>query len=489
MKKISLLMFIVLASFRVALCQTSTLITVNYQKDDFFKDSFMFQIRKSGQPEGLQSNYLVGKLLKFESNTNWSTSVSNYQIPDTVCTIFGLGFGHEIIVIPNDTITITVNPAKSDHIANDYYSPWLHEFSYEGRNRFIYSLFDSLAQVGGELIWGEMSFKAADYDLNTFFRNVTDCYNRRLKFLIDYSVRHNIPSRILAIAKSESYAAYISNLFTPLNVNPKLKKEELPAAYLAVLKDARFSDPDNYFSSKLYKNATYALALFNATSGTLNDVYSDGGMIMAYEYIKSKYVSSLRDDLLTHHLARFIGAPELYPSFATIFSDFEEICSDKDYLSFISMLYERKKNDTKRGKPLKEVLAAVIFDSSGKSTTLKNLLHDKPLLIDCWASWCGPCLSEIPTTKKLQKKYQGKVDFIYLSFDKSLSKWKGKVKELKLQKGFLLENNFKSDFARHFRITGIPRYILIGKNGSVIEEYAARPDNKKLLEQLLNKNL
>jgi len=45
----------------------------------------------------------------------------------------------------------------------------------------------------------------------------------------------------------------------------------------------------------------------------------------------------------------------------------------------------------------------------------------------CWASCCIPCIRQIPFEKELEKKYKGKINFIYLSFDKNINDWIQKV--------------------------------------------------------------
>ncbi len=127
---------------------------------------------------------------------------------------------------------------------------------------------------------------------------------------------------------------------------------------------------------------------------------------------------------------------------------------------------------------------------NGGKTSLESL-KGKFVYIDVWATWCGPCIAEIPALKKVEKEYHGKnIEFVSISIDdkKDLEKWKKMVADKEL-KGVQLfaDNDWKSDFIKNFAIDGIPRFILIDTEGKIINADAPRPSDAKLKE-LLNEN-
>lgn len=117
----------------------------------------------------------------------------------------------------------------------------------------------------------------------------------------------------------------------------------------------------------------------------------------------------------------------------------------------------------------------------------------KYVYIDLWATWCGPCLAEIPHLKKIEEKYHGKnIVFVSISLDeaKSKEKWK-KMIENKALGGVQLfsDDNFNSKFAKHYKVDGIPRFILIDPKGLIMLPYAPRPSEielEKKLNSILN---
>lgn len=123
----------------------------------------------------------------------------------------------------------------------------------------------------------------------------------------------------------------------------------------------------------------------------------------------------------------------------------------------------------------------------GGKTKLEDL-RGKYVYIDVWATWCGPCLAEIPHLKKVEEKYHGKnIEFVSISVDtdKDHEKWKKMVvsKELGGLQLFA-DKNWTSDFIKAFGINAIPRFILIGPDGKVIKADAARPSSASLTELL-----
>jgi thiol-disulfide isomerase/thioredoxin len=124
---------------------------------------------------------------------------------------------------------------------------------------------------------------------------------------------------------------------------------------------------------------------------------------------------------------------------------------------------------------------------AGGKTKLEDF-KGKYVYIDVWATWCGPCRTEIPFLKKVEEKYHGKnIAFVSISIDKlkDLEKWKTMVKEKELGGvQVFADNDWNSQFVRDYNISGIPRFILIDPKGNVVKADAARPSSPALQEQL-----
>ncbi len=124
------------------------------------------------------------------------------------------------------------------------------------------------------------------------------------------------------------------------------------------------------------------------------------------------------------------------------------------------------------------------FENHKGGTTSLESLKGNYVYIDVWATWCGPCLREIPALKEVEKDYHDKnIKFVSISIDipKDYEKWKTMVTEKELSGIQLIsDNNWKSTFVQEYDILGIPRFILIDPQGNIVSSDAPRPSDSEL---------
>lgn len=123
-------------------------------------------------------------------------------------------------------------------------------------------------------------------------------------------------------------------------------------------------------------------------------------------------------------------------------------------------------------------------DVNGKEMTLRDF-RGKYIYIDMWATWCGPCQKELPFLKKLEEKFKGRnIVFVGLSIDQDKAKWAARVKSGALS-GPQLYIGKGSKFQSDYRISGIPRFILLDPNGRIVNPDMTRPSSEDT-EKILN---
>lgn len=128
-------------------------------------------------------------------------------------------------------------------------------------------------------------------------------------------------------------------------------------------------------------------------------------------------------------------------------------------------------------------------DSAENTYTLADF-WGKPLYIDVWATWCGPCRREIPHLKLLEEEYRdSNIQFISVSVDEHIDAWRRFVVEDEPEWLQLYTGGWDCEICNQYNIHGIPRFILIDKEGKIIDANAPRPSSKlirPMLDSVLN---
>ncbi len=117
----------------------------------------------------------------------------------------------------------------------------------------------------------------------------------------------------------------------------------------------------------------------------------------------------------------------------------------------------------------------------------------KYVYIDVWATWCIPCIYEMPYMIEVEKEYEGKnIEFIGISIDrkKDEEKWRKMIvdKEL-LGTQLLADKEIDSQFIQDYFIQGIPRFILLDPDGNIVSYDAPRPSEPRLKELFNSLNI
>lgn len=110
----------------------------------------------------------------------------------------------------------------------------------------------------------------------------------------------------------------------------------------------------------------------------------------------------------------------------------------------------------------------------------------KYILIDFWASWCNPCIKEIPHLKELYAKYSAQgFEIVSISIDEKEDDWKKKSVEVQLPWPSFLD---RSGIATQYKVRVIPTMYLVDEQGILVGENLRGEDLDNKLADLFSKN-
>ena len=111
----------------------------------------------------------------------------------------------------------------------------------------------------------------------------------------------------------------------------------------------------------------------------------------------------------------------------------------------------------------------------------------KILLMDFWASWCGPCRGEVPNLKETYAKYKDKgVEFLSVSVDKSEEAWRKAMEEEQMEWPQALAPKAGAEVMDLYQFSGIPFILLLDQEGKIVAKHLRGEAIGKTIGDLLD---
>lgn len=175
--------------------------------------------------------------------------------------------------------------------------------------------------------------------------------------------------------------------------------------------------------------------------------------------------------------------------FESYYRDYKSIVKD-ELLKFVIEVkggqVEAKNNGEVMPQGAKEI---IVVDNEGNTIPFKDLLSlyaGNVIYIDMWASWCAPCIQEMPSSLILQEQFQGKsVKFLYLSQDEEDERWRKAISKHSITGDHVrMSREMVLNLSGQFNIGQIPRYMMVNKQGQIVSADASSPSDPKTVEAI-----
>ena len=273
----------------------------------------------------------------------------------------------------------------------------------------------------------------------------------------------------------------------------------LPEIMLSEIKPEDGKNPDA-MSGRYYRLFVYYYTIYSASKNNGFNKFTDHGTSLEAKYKVAR--DFFETKAFTYFLAKFLlDNGSKIPQVPL--KRFYNVLATEDKEGFYSSVVNERCGTFINAEIKKEDKQAVqmfMYPSAPAGFTAKTLegktvsLDDfkgKVIYIDFWASWCGPCRQQFPFAKELKEKFtekeKKKIVFLYISIDENEESWRSAIEKLEIH-GFhtISPGNWSSEACRFFKISSIPRYMLIDKSGNIVDENAKRPGDSAIYEDIKN---
>lgn len=213
---------------------------------------------------------------------------------------------------------------------------------------------------------------------------------------------------------------------------------------------------------------------------------------------KGNYSLYLNAKFLKGKVYDYVASQKIESTFSSIYklTDFQELQPYIDQISDVALKKAVMKTGALRLNEAMKLRAGApspVFNLPDTSGTLHSLtsFKGKVVYLDLWASWCGPCKEETPYLKKIYDQYKNNPQLAIISiaaFDaKNRERRYGIIK--KDEMNWLQLEDTDDRFAKSYQANFIPRFIIIDKQGNIVDSDAVRPSEPEKLMAILNREI
>jgi len=273
-------------------------------------------------------------------------------------------------------------------------------------------------------------------------------------------------------------------------------EERLPLTESDFVSSDAFATYINCYSAYIYKITMQEQEKVHGNSWLEKMTENELDSIIVHSIIEHTYDNLLKQLLLSEFFNNKLENSKAYTieKFQPIIiKNITEPCLIEPMLREYKLVKETNENPI-----LSPDLKIIEIDSYNLENIFDTILFqnkNKIILIDCWATWCSPCLSEFPYSNELITKMKDKdIEFVFICLQSKEDAWKAKLSRYNLTgKHYFLDASQSDEFMSKFSINGFPYYFLIGKSGEIIDKGShLRPSDKSTTEKinsLLRKNV
>ncbi len=386
--------------------------------------------------------------------------------------------------IPRRTITLYLEPGADVNIVFDAQDsekkPELTGHK-AGESSFLLSYNQDV-----ESKFGQMSMLNRARELNPveFASFVRDAYEEKMAYLREYPRYTDLDAGFVSLMetnmKYEKFNHLMEYPYIRRQLDPAGEIPELPGSYFDFLDDDElFSDEKT--SSRAYVNFVSTYLHHHLEQSAPEYDTDEDYMRIRYETALELFAGETLDIALAGALVSMLNFGD-YQQAVAFYDRFVEDATTEKYREIVGEVYENV-SSLAPGMPAPGFTLTGI---DGEQVSLEDF-RGKVVYLDFWASWCGPCMQQVPYAKELKKRMEAYDDlvFLYISVDTDEEAWRRTVREQEIEGVHLNVPGFRHEVPQSYNLQGVPTFYLIGRDGNIADNRPPRPSNENIDRAIL----
>lgn len=476
MKKIIILIGLFF-SYQAVIAQTGAKFFVKDNRGGKKLNPIQFsQSSKVFEPDAIKD--IVVSKFERQSDSTYSILIENISKP-ILLQYGGIGVPTvAVIVSPNDFLNITI-----DSIPKNKFSA---QVKFQGKNTFNYNYSSFFLQLNNKINYPD-SIKNYS-DLFSYLENLSKQEERK----IDAHFAGNEKALMYTIIKRINTVNIIPNLASGI-AKFKLKLTDNDYSHFTTfLKQCQSFQDDYMLNTNVYVYPMKsALSILNKRESKNDEFISNTKTIAQH------FQGNLKDLLLASKFYSFSRYKTITPEDLAMLNKWylenRNKLANEAYNKFIDVAYSIT-NVIKKPWP-NEILNIKLYDYNNQAVSFKELLakyKNAPIVLDHWATWCGPCIDEFTNGKEVVSLLKTKgLQFVYISIDKknAINQMNKLITQYQLD-SYRMEEKDYVVYSNYLNLRSIPRYILLNeKDGYVLNIDLPKPSTNSEFRGVLNQTL
>lgn len=337
------------------------------------------------------------------------------------------------------------------------------------------------------------TFREGKVDMALFKKQVLSLEKNEIHFLEQYIKENNLPEWFIEneIAQIQYLSAFWLLMLPEHNKSNNLPTTQLPQDYYNFLDEVKIDNDKALFSSTYFDFLYYYFMngekkeSIESASGYHRTILSNSMLLPKAEKELSGQARTIYQHYLLTRLIKEL--PSTYP-LDSLLAAYQ--IQDTSFIDYRKLLYQNTSTVKERKKLVKDDVAPNFFavDSEDRLHELRQY-KDKIVYLNFYATWCSPCIKNIPSRNRLYERMKTEKDFIMINvcLDSKIDKWQELINKHGMQGlNVYADGNWNKKIKDSYGIHGVPQYVLVSKENILVENYTYGADDiEKVVKELL----